>query len=373
MYACMIAGEDNAFSMAPVEPDDILFHIHTSGTTGIPKCVMHSHKSFVSEMRSCRDVIGFSEHEVYQVMSQMFHVASIGPYVELMVGGTVVMFDRFEADRYLRSIEKYKVTRVSVIPTVLKLILQQMKIKEYCLDSVRVINYSACPIPPSVLKEAIAMLPHCEFIQSYGMTEMGSIVTVLGTEDHKRPECIQSVGRCIPGCELKIIGEDGRILPDGETGEICVKGPAMLKGYYKRPELYERYVPDGWLHTGDLGYKNGEGYLFLEGRKNHMIISGGENIYPKEIEDRIMELAEDVEEVAVFGVENEMWGEVPFACVVLQKQSRLTPDEIRAYLRDHLAHYKTPKQIEIVQSLPKNAVGKVVKSELQKIYKLKER
>ena len=111
----------------------------------------------------------------------------------------------------------------------------------------------------------------------------------------------------------------------------------------------------------------------FRGTENHMIISGGENIYPKEIEDRIMELAEDVEEVAVFGVENEMWGEVPFACVVLQKQSRLTPDEIRAYLRDHLAHYKTPKQIEIVQSLPKNAVGKVVKSELQKIYKLKER
>lgn len=373
MYACMIAGEDNAFSMVPVKPDDILFHIHTSGTTGIPKCVMHSHKSFVSEMKNCKDVIGFSEHEVYQVMSQMFHVASIGPYVELMVGGTVVMFDRFEADQYLRSIEKYQVTRVSVIPTVLKLILQQIKVREYCLDSVRVINYSACPIPPSVLKEAIAMLPHCEFIQSYGMTEMGSIVTVLGIEDHKRPECLQSVGRCIPGCELKIIGEDGEPLPDGETGEICVKGPSMLKGYYKRPELYDKYVPDGWLHTGDLGYKNEEGYLFLEGRKNHMIISGGENIYPKEIEDRIMELAEDVEEVAVFGVEDEMWGEVPFACVVLQKGSRLTPEKIRTYLRDHLAHYKTPKHIEIVKSLPKNAVGKVVKSELQKQYKLKER
>lgn len=373
MYNCMIAGESNAFSMVPVKPDDILFHIHTSGTTGIPKCVMHSHKGFVSEMRSCKDIIGFSQHEVYQVMNQMFHVASIGPYTELMAGGTIVMFDRFEADPYLRSIEKNQVTRVSVIPTVLKLMLQQMKVKDYCMDSVRTVNYSACPIPPSVLEEAIAMLPHCEFIQSYGMTEMGSIVTVLGEEDHKNRSYLHSVGRCIPGCEMKIVGEDGRTLPDGETGEICVKGPSMLKGYYKRPELFEKYVLDGWLHTGDLGYKNQQGYLFLEGRKNHMIISGGENIYPKEIEDRIMELAEDVEEAAVFGVADELWGEIPFACVVLQKGSRLTPEEIRAYLRDHLAHYKTPKYIEIVESLPKNAVGKVVKAELQKKYAKKER
>lgn len=367
-YDSMIAGESSSFPSLPVDPDHVLFHIHTSGTTGTPKCIMHSHRSFIHEIISCRDIMGYHQDEVYQCMNQLFHVASIGPYIELSVGGTLVLFCHFDADRYLSSIEEHRVTRLSTIPTVLKALLRQIHRSSYCLDSIQTISYSTSPIPSSVLDDAMAMFPNCGFVQSYGMTEMGSVVTFLDASDHKNPDRLRSVGKCIPGCEIRIVGDDGAVLPFGDRGEIQVKGPSLLKGYYKRPELYEKYVKDGWLCTGDAGYLNPDGYLFLEGRKDDMIISGGENIYPKEIEDRIMELTDDVKEAAVFGISDEKWTEVPCACVVLQPGSTLTADQIRAHLRGHLAHYKIPKRIEIVLALPKNTVGKVLKHELKKLY-----
>lgn len=367
-YDDLIQNETDEFTEPLISPDDVLMHIHTSGTTGIPKCVMHTHRGFVSEMICCRDEMGFSESEVFQVVSQLFHVASIGSYMELFAGGTLVLFRGFNADEYLTSVEENHVTRLSVIPTVLKWILQQLKVREYCLESLKTVSYSACPIPPSVMDEAIARL-HCQFLQSYGMTEMGSVVTILKPKDHWSPSHIRSVGTCIPGCRIRIEDENGCDAGIGVTGEITVSGPSMLAGYYKRPELYGEHVKNGWFHTGDLGYVDDEGYLYLEGRKKDMIISGGENIYPKEIEDCLMELTDDIAEAAVFGIEDETWGESPYACVVLQKESRLTAGEIRAYLRNHLAHYKVPKRIELVEGLPKNTVGKVMKHELQNRYR----
>lgn len=367
-YHTLTAGESRDFSPVPVDPENVLFHIHTSGTTGTPKCIMHSHKSFISEMMCCRQIMAFHQDETFQSMSQLFHVASIGPYMELSAGGTVVLFQHFNADCYLSAVEKYHVTRLSVTPTVLKTLLCQIHKKHYDLTSVEIITYSTSPIPHPTLDDAMEQFPNCGFIQSYGMTEMGSIVTILSAEDHRKPDKLRSVGCCIPGCQIQIAGEHGEILPSGQTGEITIKGPSLLKGYYKRPELYDRYIRDGWLHTGDIGYLDDDGYLFLEGRKDDMIISGGENIYPKEIENRIMELSEDVSEAAVFGIPDEKWSEVPCACVVLQPGSSLTPAQIEQFLRGHLAHYKIPKRIELVQSLPKNAVGKVLKCELKKLY-----
>lgn len=363
-YKRMRAMQPGRFCQVPTDPDQVLMHIHTSGTTGIPKCVMHTHRGFISEMLCCIDIMNITKDEVFQVMSQMFHVASIGPYMELYAGGTLVLFSRFDADLYLRSIEENRVTRLSVIPTILKRLLAQMKVKHYNLESLKTVSYSSCPIPPSVMDEAADML-HCGFVQSYGMTEMGSVVTFLSPGDHSHPVRVRSVGRCIPGTQVRIVDREGRACRNGEVGEITAKGPSMLKGYYRYPEGVNKNVRDGWFHTGDLGYLDDDGYLYLEGRKNDMIISGGENIYPKEIEDRCMELTEDISEAAVFGIDDEDWGEVPYACIVLQQGSRLTAEEVRSYLRDHLAHFKVPKIIEIVESLPKNAVGKVMKGELR--------
>lgn len=304
-YDQLLSRESSQFTAVDTEEDDILMHVHTSGTTGTPKCVMHSHKSFISEMVLCRENMGFSQNEVYQAMCQMFHVASIGPYMELMSGGTTILIRNFDPDAYLASVEQYRVNRIGTIPTVLKALCLAGEKRKYCLDSVKVVSYSTCPASRSVLERAMEMFPNCEFIQSYGMTEMGSVVTVLDGQEHRREEHRSSVGRCIPGFAIKIVDEEGRSLPAGAIGEIHIQGPSLLKGYYKCPKLYEEHVYEGWLRSGDLGYLDEEGYLYLEGRKNHMIISGGENIYPQEIEDRIMEISGDILEAAVFGIPDE--------------------------------------------------------------------
>ena len=368
-YDRLLSQQSDERPNIEVDPKNVMAHFHTSGTTGTPKCVMHTHFGFVSEILCCKDILGFSDKEVFQVMSQFFHVACVGTYMCLHEGGTVVIFSNFDADQYLTSVEQEKVTRLSAIPTVLNWLLRQMQEKQYDLSSVETINYSTCSMPPRLMQEALGKL-HSGFFQSYGMTEMASIVTVLDKEDHFRDHSkhLHSVGRPIPGCRVKIIAEDGHECSHGEIGEILIQGPSMMKGYYKNSAVFPTNIMDGWFYSGDIGYLDQEGYLYLNGRRSDMLISGGENIYPKEIEDCIMTKIQDVSEAAVFGIPDDQWGEVACACVVLQPGSNLTPDELRTYLRNNLAHYKVPKKIVFVNALPKNASGKVEKKNLAKQY-----
>ena len=350
------------FTPREVDLDAPAFRVHTSGTTGKPKCVLHTHGRMLEELRSCLSVLAFGPGEVYQVVSQLFHISSVGSYMTLATGGTLVLMSRFEPTEYLESLEREKVTGVGIIPVVLKRLLEHPDLAKYDLSHLKFLNYSTCPMSPALLDEAMRKLS-CDFYQPYGMTEMASILTVLSPEAHhiSGGKYLSSVGKPIPGAQIRIEAPDGSLCAPGETGEIVARGPGQMVGYYKAdPELNARALRDGWYHTGDIGRLDEEGYLYVSGRKDDMIISGGENIYPKEIMDVIMALTGDVAEAAVYGVPDDDWGERVKASVVLLPGSTLTTEKLREYCKSYMPRYKVPKEIEFLEELPKNSTGKVL-------------
>lgn len=360
----------SAFVPRPIAPEAPLVHIHTSGTTGKPKCVVHTHGDFMRELCGCIQALEFTPDAVYQMVSQLFHIACISAYIHLALGGTLVLLPRFEETAYLESIERERVTSISVLPTVLKRILDHPELDRYDLSSLNRINYSTCPMPPALLERAMEKFgANCRFYQSYGMTEMSSVVTVLGAEEHRAAggAHLGSVGRPIPGVQLRIQREDGGEAAPGECGEILIKGPGQMQGYFRAAAgLNEEALRDGWYHSKDVGYLDEAGYLYLCGRKDDLIISGGENIYPKEIVDVLMRLADDIAEAAVYGVPDPVWGERVEASVVLLPGSRLTEQELKAFCRANMPHYKVPKRFSILGELCKNETGKVLISELRR-------
>lgn len=347
--------------------EDEACRLHTSGTTGHPKCVVYTHGAMLGELRSALRVYSYPDGQRYQYIAQLFHAAAIGAHLSLATGGSMVLLPQFSIDTYMRSLMEEKIHAISVVPTILKWILDEMDKQQYDLSNLRTINYSTCPIPPVLLQRAMEKL-NCNFYQSYGMTEMGSIVTLLAPEDHFADGGAHrdSVGRPIPGAAVKIVDKDGGECAPGVSGEIYVKGPGRMKEYLHRPDLTEACLADGWYKTKDMGYLDEDGYLTLCGRKDDLIISGGENIYPGEVCNVILRLCDDVAEVAAYGVPDETWGEHVKVSVVLMPGSRLTPEALKQYCKDNMPHFRVPKEIEFVDALPKNATGKVVISELKK-------
>lgn len=335
-------------------------HIHTSGTTGMSKTVVYTHGGILDKMSSVKELYGYREGDRLQFVSQLFHSAAIGAWLCFCTSGTLVLMSSFSTDKYMASLENERINAISVIPTILKWILDELDRKSYNLSSLRIIRYSTCPVPQPLLERALDKF-HCEFYQSYGMTEMGSMVTILPPEDHLRGGSahLATVGRPIPGTELMILDEEGKPCAPGEVGEILIKGPGTMQGYFRQPMLTERRMRDGWYHSGDMGSLGEDGYLTLSGRIDDLIISGGENIYPLEISNVLMEL-DDVTECCAFGVPDEIWGEHVKACVVLAPGSKLTVKELFDYCQHHMPHFKAPKEIDILPALPKNASGKVL-------------
>lgn len=354
----------------PVEVDvsrsDPACRLHTSGTTGRPKCVVYTHGGMLSELESMLKVYPYPDGQKYQYIAQLFHSAAIGAHLSLATGGIMAMKPHFELNDYMSTLVDEKIEAISVVPTVLKWILDETERGGYDLSNLKTVNYSTCPIPQSLLKRAIGKLD-CSFYQSYGMTEMGSTVTALLPEDHFSEDCrhLGSVGRPIPGAAVKIVAPDGSEQPVGSAGEICARGPGRMLGYLNDDGTLRSPFSDGWYHTGDMGYVDDEGYLFLSGRADDLIISGGENIYPGEISNVIMQLCDDVSECAVYGVPDETWGEHVKASVVLMPGSKLTAQELKAHCRAHMPGFRVPKEIEFLPELPKNASGKVLKNVLR--------
>lgn len=335
-------------------------HVHTSGTTGHPKCVIYTHGAMLNEIDTVHDMYGYEEGQRYQFIAQLFHSAAIGAHISLCTGGTIILMSQFIPEVYMQSLIKEKVTAISVMPVVLKHVLDEMDKNHYDLSSLKIVRYSTCPIPPVLLARAVDRL-HCRFFQSYGMTEMGSIVTTLQPEDHLDPASphLCSVGRPIPGAEVRIIDCEGNDCHAGEIGEILVKGPGCMMEYLGNPELTKKVFTDGWYHTKDMGYLDEDGYLTVSGRADDMIISGGENIYPCEVINVIMRLNDDVLEAAVYGVPDEVWGEHVKASIVLLPGSSLTAADIKSFCKANMPAFRVPKEIEFLNSLPKNPAGKV--------------
>jgi len=354
----------------PHAPADLVVQFYTSGTTGKPKGVCLSN-ACMSEHRRVEGLLGdwYIQGDPQEVIINAmpnFHVSGLGwLLMGIFHGARIVLMPAPDPGRFLDLIEEQKVTHLFAVPVVLGQMLEEQKKQARDLSSLKVLHYGAAPIPPAMLREAIEILG-CGFCQYYGMTEANGAVTVLSPEEHdlQNPERLKSVGRAFPGTQIKIIDAEGRELPTGTDGEICIKSDYMMEAYWNRPEATAEVLVDGWYRSGDGGRMDAEGFIFLGDRIKDMVISGGENIYPTEVENALYEHPA-VAEVAVVGVPDEKWGEAVKGVVVLAEGKTATPEELIRFLRDRLAGYKIPRQYAFVDALPRTASGKIKKFELR--------
>jgi len=278
----------------------------------------------------------------------------------------------FDAGEVLRHLQDRRITNVHLVPTMIAALLGHPAVATADLAHVRLIFYAASSMPPDLLKRAMQAFPGCGFSQSFGSTEAG-VVTVLTPEDHERartPEgerLLQSCGRPFTGREVRVVDADDRPVAQGTVGEVEVRTSGAMRGYWLDDAATAAALKDGWLKTGDLAYFDAEGYLYIVDRKNDMVVTGGENVFPTEVEAHLYADPE-VKEAAVFGIPDPMWVEKVVAAVVLQPGSTATADDLIARLRLRLAPYECPKAIFFTSSLPKNALGKVLRKELRKQY-----
>jgi acyl-CoA synthetase (AMP-forming)/AMP-acid ligase II len=365
-----------------INDNDTTILMYTAGTTGFPKGVMLSHNSFstyVLENVSPPDP-ETSERNILTV--PLYHVAGIQAMMAAIYGArTLVMERQFEPEEWMTLVEKEKANRAMMVPTMLKQLLDHPSFKKHNLTSLKVITYGAAPMPLPVIRKALEEFPDVSFINAFGQTETASTITALGPEDHhitgtpeereRKLKRLASIGKPMADVQMKVIDDDGKTLGPNQVGEILAKGPRVMSGYWKDEEKTKKTIDkDGWVHTGDVGYVDEDGYYFLSGRSSDIIIRAGENISPEELENAIREFPK-VEDVAVIGVPDETWGEEPRAVVVLKKgvpKSKEVENEIMEHCRQKLASFKRPRTVVFVDDLPRNPLGKLIKREIRDKY-----
>jgi acyl-CoA synthetase (AMP-forming)/AMP-acid ligase II len=358
--------------------EDITILTYTAGTTGRPKGVPLTHNGFVFYILDNVEPASPEIEERNLLSVPLYHVAGIQAMLAAFYGGrTLVLMRQFEVKEWMETVQNERATRAMVVPTMLKMIIDDSDFNNYDLTNLKVITYGAAPMPLEVIKKAIKVMPWVRFINAFGQTETASTIATLGPEDHiiegteeeqekKLKRLASSIGRPLPDVEVNIVSEQGDTLPLGKVGEIVVKGPRVMTGYWGDEEKSSQVISqDGWLRTGDMGWMDEEGYIYLAGRGDDMIIRGGENISPEEVED-VLDSHYEVEEAAVIGVPDPEWGQEPRAIVVLKKGGNATQEEIIEFCRDRLAGFKRPRSVIFVDSLPRNQMGKVLKKELRK-------
>lgn len=350
---------------------DHALYLFTSGTTSEPKAVVHTQGSLISYVYAFAHTASWSTDTVYQSSAPLFHISGFSPIMCLLSGGTLVLHDKFSPEDYLKSIQDEHVNRISVVPTTLRKLLDLNDAAKYDISSVKKVVYGTAPMPIQLIRRAKRHF-QCGWEQLYGMTEACSIC-VLRPSDHIQAEpgkCkVNSVGRPINYATVRIIDEQGNELAPGNIGEVLIQSPSLFCGYYKQDEKSSQALRDGWYHSGDIGYLDEDGYLYLVDRKNDMIISGGENIYPKEVETCIYRLEDDIDQVAVVGVEDSVWGEVVTAFVVKKPGSSIDSNTIIQFCKKELGTYKAPKQVYFVDSIPLTSNNKVHKPTLRELGK----
>jgi long-chain acyl-CoA synthetase len=352
--------------------NDVAVQLYTSGTTGLPKGVLTTQRNLAAAYLSA-DVWLFDSRSVSLTPLPMFHIGGIGwAYLGLVKGATTILVTEFDAAEVIDVLERERVTNAVFVPTILQMLAAVPGAAERDYSSLRSITYGASPITTPVLRAALRTF-RCPLFGVYGLTETTGGVIQLRPEDHdaagQRQHLLRSAGHPLPWVEIRIVDPaQGRDCDAGEVGEVWLRAPNVMAGYYNRPaDTAAALTPDGWLRTGDGGYRDEEGYLFLTDRIKDMIVSGGENIYPIEVEEVISQHPA-VAEVAVIGVPDERWGETVKALVVLAPGAAVESDELVAFARERLAGYKLPRSVEFVAELPHSPAGKVLKRELRARY-----
>jgi acyl-CoA synthetase (AMP-forming)/AMP-acid ligase II len=351
------------------DAETIAIQVYTSGSTGGPKGVMLSHRALlgINMLRGTLTWDHWGPDDVTLAQAPLGHIGAFGMMARaLFFGATAIIHETFDPAATIAAIEQEKISKLSLVPTAIKMILDLPQARQADYRSLDTIIYGSAPIAPSLLRAAIATFG-CRFAQSYGMTETTGPTVALPPEDHDPAGTprMEGAGKALPATELRIADTDGRVLPAGETGEIHIRSIANMSGYFNLPDESARTLdPDAWVHTGDAGYLDVDGYLYVRGRVKEMIISGAENVYPAEVENAIV-THPDVAEVAVIGLPDDHWGEAVTAIVVTRTGTSVEPQAIRAWARERIAPYKVPKMVRFVETLPLNATGKVDRRALQ--------
>jgi long-chain acyl-CoA synthetase len=352
--------------------NDLCGIYYTGGTTGHPKGVMLSHTNFVAASINWIATLHFTDQTVYMHSAGLFHLAGASPAFALtMAGGTHVCLPKFDAMLAFEAIQKHRINYVLFVPTMVNMMLNHPDFDKYDLTSVRYCEYGASPMPDAVLAKAIEKLPTWEFIQGYGMTETAALTISLPWRFHFDGEHgkakRQAAGRASLGVDVKIVDPEGNELPRGTPGEIAVRGSQVMLGYWNKPEATAAAIRNGWMHTGDGAWMDEDGFIYIVDRVKDMIISGGENIYSREVENAV-HAHPAVRECAVIGVPDEKWGEAVMAIVTLKDGHTATAADIIDHCHKLIANYKCPRRVEFRDALPLSGAGKIMKNVLREPY-----
>ena len=364
-FTALVLAAEPVAGVPPTKADDTAVVLYTSGTTGRPKGAELTHANIVSNADTCgRRVLPLGADTVALVALPLFHAfgQTVMHNAVLQAGGTLVLLPRWDAGAALELIERHGVTFFGGVPTMYVTLLHHPRAEEADVRSLRVCVSGGAPLPAEVMA-AVDRRFGVDVLEGYGLSETSPVATFNVPDRPKRPG---SIGLPIPGVELRLVDQAGRVVSEpGTPGEIWVRGPNVMKGYHGNPEATAEAISDGWFRTGDIGTRDADGYYRVVDRKKDMILRGGFNVYPREVEDALHGCA-DVAEAAVVGVPDERFGEEVVAFVVLKPGATVTRAELRALCRGRLAAYKYPRHIEIVDSLPHGPTGKILKRELRR-------
>lgn len=353
--------------------EDLAGLFYTGGTTGRSKGVMLSHTNLICNSYNVIGGMQFKPGIRWLHAAPMFHIADgLAVFGVTMVTGSHIFIPGFTPEDSLRTIEDHRVSHSLFVPTMMNALVNHPDINDYDLSSLESVAYGASPMPEAVIRRAMEVIPDCGFTHAYGQTECAPLSTHNGPENHvfEGPNAgmFKSVGRAALGVEIEICDEDGNELPRGEVGEVCVRGPNVMMGYWNRPDLTAEAIRDGWMRSGDGGCMDEDGYVYIVDRMKDMIITGGENVYSAEVEDTLHQIPAVVE-AAVIGVPDEDWGERVHAIVRLRDGDEMDATAIITHCREQIASFKCPKAVTFRdEPLPLSGAGKILKTELRKPY-----
>ncbi|HOI72711.1 MAG TPA: long-chain fatty acid--CoA ligase [Syntrophales bacterium] len=353
---------DSRLEEIPIGWDDISTIVYTSGTTGNPKGVLLSHGNILTNSWQASKLADISEREVVMCFLPLFHVNGlvITGTAPMAVGAQIVLRKNFSASDFWDTVAQYRVNIFSGVPTVYQILLNTPGSEKVDVSSLRYGVCGAAPMPVEAIRRFEEMF-NMIIVEGYGLTEGTAGATANPINGVRK---IGSIGIPFEESEIRLVDDDDREVPQGEVGEITIRGGHVMKGYFNKPEETAQTLRGGWLHTGDMAYRDEDGYLFIVDRKKEMIIRGGENIYPKELEG-ILFTHPKILEASVVGVPDPIYGEEVMACVVVRPGETLGEEELRDWCRQNMASYKVPRYIDFRDSLPKNIIGKVLKKELR--------